>query len=96
LTLSDQEVEVSGLAEGMEAHISPVAVDVILSGPIPILDTLRPQDVHVVVDVTNLEAGIHQLIPAVEILASNVDVESVNPGAVEVVVMRKGGPTPAP
>ncbi len=95
-TLTGQTVEIKGLAEGMEVRVSPAAVDVILSGPIPILDTLRPQDVQVVVDVTNLAPGSYQLTPTVQILASNVDVESVNPGAVEVVLAIIGQATPSP
>jgi YbbR domain-containing protein len=95
-TLSGQSVEITGLSDDLVAQISPATVDVILSGPIPILDTLRPQDVHVVVDVTNLAPGSYQLTPTVEILTSNVDVESVNPGAVEVVLSPKSESTPSP
>ncbi len=95
-TLTGQTVEIKGLAESMDVRVSPAVVDVILSGPIPILDTLRPQDVQVVVDVTNLAPGSYQLTPTVQILASNVDVESVNPGAVEVVLALKGQATPRP
>ena len=95
-TLNGQQVDIKGLPDGMEAHVSPATVDVILSGPIPILDTLRPQDVQVIVDVTNLAPGSYQLTPTVQILASNVDVESVNPGAVEVVLQLKGQATPKP
>jgi YbbR domain-containing protein len=95
-TLTGQAVEITGLSSALEAHISPATVDVILSGPIPILDTLRPQDIHVTVDVSNLTVGSYQLTPAVQILASNVDVESINPGAVEVVLRPKTSATPAP
>jgi YbbR domain-containing protein len=95
-TLAGQTVEVKGLPDGLEAQISPATVDVILSGPIPILDTLRRQDVEVIVDVTNLAPGSYQLTPTVEILTSNVDVESVNPGAVEVVLAPKTKSTPGP
>jgi YbbR domain-containing protein len=95
-TLTGQAVEVRGLPDGMQVHVSPATVDVILSGPIPILDTLRPQDVRVVVDVSNLAAGSYQLTPTVQILASNVEVESVNPGAVEVVLGPKSQATARP
>jgi len=95
-TLSGQSVEITGLSDDLVAQISPATLDVILSGPIPILDTLRPQDVHVVVDVTNLAPGSYQLTPTVKILTSNVDVESVNPGAVEVVLSPKSESTPSP
>lgn len=94
LTLTGQEVQITGLPDELKAEISPATVDVILSGPIPILDTLRPQDVLVTVDVVNLAPGSYQLTPTVQILTSNVDVESVNPGAVEVVLESKLKPTP--
>jgi len=95
-TLSGQTVEITGLAEGLEAKLSPATVDVILSGPIPTLDGLRPQDVQVEVDVTGLAPGSYQLTPTVQILASNVVVESVNPGAVEVVLAPKAKTTTTP
>lgn len=95
-TLSGQKVEVSGLPGNLDAQISPATVDVILSGPIPILDTLRRQDVHVTVDVTNLSPGSYQLTPTVQILASSVTVESLLPGTVEVVLVQKASPTATP
>ena len=96
LTLTGQAVEITGLPNTMQAQISPATVDVILSGPIPILDTLRPQDIHVTVDVSNLTPGSYQLTPTVQILTSSVDVESINPGAVEVVLRLKASATPTP
>ncbi len=96
LTLSGEKVEITGLASGMTAQISPETVDVILSGPLPILHTLSPQDIHVKVDVTGLAAGSYQLTPVVQILASNVTVESLLPGTVEVVLAATAGPTTHP
>jgi YbbR domain-containing protein len=92
LTLSGEKVEVTGLSAVMTPHVSPAAVDVILSGPLPILNTLTRQDVHVIVDVNGLGAGTYQLTPTVQILASNVRVESLLPGTVEVILV----PTPSP
>ena len=70
------------------SQVAPNNVDVILSGPLPLLDTLSPQDVRVVIDVTDLEEGTHQLTPKVEILVSDIVVESILPGTVEVVISR--------
>jgi YbbR domain-containing protein len=92
LTLSSQRVEITGLAEDMNAQVSPATMDVILAGPLPVLNALSRQDVHVTVDLTGLGAGSYQLTPSVQILASNVTVESLLPGRVEVVI----GPKPAP
>jgi YbbR domain-containing protein len=96
ITLTGQKVEVSGLQRDLDAQVSPATVDVILSGPIPILDTLRRQDVHVTVDVTSLAPGSYQLTPSVQVLASNVTVESLLPGTVEVVLGPKVSPTTHP
>jgi YbbR domain-containing protein len=95
-TLAGQEVLPAGLADNLDAQISPSTVDVSLSGPIPTLDTLGPQDIQVTVDVTDLEAGTYQLTPTVQILTSDVEVESINPGAVEVVLIPKGQATASP
>ena len=89
-------MEVTGLSADMVPHISPAAVDVILSGPLPILNTLTRQDVHVTVDVNGLGAGTYQLTPTVQILASNVGVESLLPGTVEVILVPGPIPTGKP
>ncbi len=95
-TLAGQKVEVAGLPAGLEARISPATVDVILSGPLPVLDTLARQDVHVTVDVSKLAAGLYQLTPSVQTLASGITVESLLPGTVEVLLVAKVSPTPTP
>ncbi len=96
LTLSDEKVEVTGLSPDMSAQISPAAVDVIISGPLPLLDTLTHQDVLITVDATGLSEGTHQLTPSVQILVSNLQVESILPGTVEVTLAPNPNPTPTP
>ena len=96
LTLSGEKVEVTGLPAGMSAEVSPATVDVILSGPLLLLDTLTRQDVRVTVDITGLDAGTHQLTPKVEVLISNIRVESILPGTVEVILVSSPTPTPKP
>jgi YbbR domain-containing protein len=96
LTLSNKTIEVEGLPEGWFAQISPNNVDVILSGPLPVLDTLTPQEVRVVVNAANLAEGIYQLTPTVETLVSNIVVESILPGQVEVELSRTPPQTPIP
>lgn len=86
LTLTNQQINLVGLPDGMIAQISPQTVDVILSGPLPVLEVLTPQDITITVDVTGLEPGVHQLTPKVNLLVDNVLVESMLPGAVEVIL----------
>jgi YbbR domain-containing protein len=96
LTLANEKVEVFGLASGWKAQISPTSVDVIVSGPLPLLDTLTRQAVQVSVDLTGLPAGTHQLTPKVDILIADVVVKSILPGTIEVIVTEPGVPTPTP
>jgi len=96
LTLSKIKVEVVGLTEGFVAQISPAEVDVILSGPAPLLDSLLLQDIRVIVDVTGLGPGTYQLTPRVEILVADVVVESILPNTLEVIILPAPTETPTP
>jgi YbbR domain-containing protein len=72
--------------------VSPDVVDVILSGPVPVLDALRPGDIRVVVDVNGHEDGVYQINPTVSHLPNRLQVESLQPSSVEVTI----GPEPTP
>jgi len=89
-------VEVIGLTPGLSASVAPMTVDVILSGPVPILGDLEPGDVRVVIDLTGYEIGMYQLIPVVEILSEQVTRISMLPGTVEVTITLTPTPTLAP
>jgi YbbR domain-containing protein len=93
ITLADMRVEIIGLSSGFTAQVSPTTVDVIVSGPLPLLDTLTRQDIRVTVDLSELGIGTHQIVPRVEILISNVVVESILPNTIEVVISPSGVPT---
>ena len=95
-TISYRPVEMIGLTPGLFAHLSPQTVDIILSGPLPVLDSLAISDVHVQVDLTGLAPGTYQLIPKVSIAQQNVTVESILPGTVEVVISNRNTVTPTP
>lgn len=92
LTLSNEIVQVVELPTGLTAQVLPATVDVIVSGPLPLLDTLTRQDIRVTVDLTGLTAGTHQLVPKVEILIADVQVESILPGTIEVTLVLTGTP----
>lgn len=95
LTLLNQPININGLPEGLTAHVLPQTVDVIVSGPLPVLDPLKSQDIITVsVNVAGMEAGSYQLTPDVKTLVGNVLVESILPGTVEVVIAPPGTPTP--
>ena len=79
-------VEVIGLAPGLAAIAAPTTVDVILSGPVPILNNLGQTDVRVVVDLTGYDVGIYQFTPLVNILPDRVQKVSVLPATVEITI----------
>ena len=89
-------VDVIGLTPGLSASVAPMTVDVILSGPVPILGDLEPGDVRVVIDLTGFDVGVYQLIPVVEILPEQVTRISMLPGTVEVTITLTPTPTLAP
>jgi YbbR domain-containing protein len=80
-------VEVIGLTPGLSATVAPMTMDVILSGPVPILDDLEPGDVRVVIDLTGYDIGVYQLIPVVEILPEQVQRISMLPATIEVTII---------
>ncbi len=99
VTISGQRIEVIGLDENLNVQISPSSVDIILSGPLPVLDTLTRQSVRVTVDLTGLTTGTHQVTPSVEVLVSDVKVESILPNTIEITLTPLTStttPTPKP
>ena len=54
---------VIGLDKRFETVLSPPQMDVVLSGPLPVLNTITDQEVRVLLDLTGLEAGVHQIKP---------------------------------
>ena len=98
VTLAGEKIDIIGLESGLTAVISPTTVDVIISGPLSLLDTLTRQGVHATVDLTGLPAGTYQITPNVEILIADVIVESILPNTVEVIItpIRSTATTPTP
>ena len=88
-----REVVVQGLALDYVAAPSPGTVDVILSGPLPQLDALRPQDVQVIVDLFNLGTGSYQVAPIV-IVPEGITYQSVVPEKVQVEITERPTATP--
>ncbi len=96
ISLASEKVEITGLGTGLSAQVLPLTVDVILSGPLPLLDTLTRQGIRVTVDLTGLQPGTHQIVPKVEVLIADIVVESILPNTIEVVISLSGVPTITP
>lgn len=89
-------IEVTGLAPGWQAQIAPSTVDVILAGPVPVLNDLRPEDIRVKVNLEGFEAGIHQVIPVIDFLPAQISKISILPATVEVTIILAPTPSPTP
>ncbi|MHB8807943.1 MAG: hypothetical protein ACYC59_10235, partial [Anaerolineaceae bacterium] len=86
ITLNNSTIELVGLNPEYSVVISPEIVDVILSGPLPILDDLNASNVRVILDITDLQPGTYQLNPRVEIDKVELLVESILPETIEVII----------
>ncbi len=86
-------VEVINLPPGLQASSMPAMVDVILTGPVPLLNALSPTDVRAVVDLTGYQIGIYQYTPQINILPEQVQKVSMLPATVEITITT--APTPA-
>jgi len=86
-------LELVGLPPEFQAIVSPETVDVIFSGPLPILNNLKPTGLRVSLNLTGLELGIHQVTPVVDLLPAQVKVESILPETLEVQIIRALTPT---
>jgi YbbR domain-containing protein len=92
---------VQGLREGLEAKMGPETIELILTGPLPKLQSLRPEDVRAVIDLGNLGSGTYQLKPQT-IVPQGIVVETILPATIQVTIGTKGTlnlspvPTPTP
>jgi YbbR domain-containing protein len=81
-------LEVVGLSPEYSAMVSPEQVDVLITGPLPILNNLKPGGIRVSVDLSGLSLGVHQVTPVVDLLPNQVKVASILPENVEVTIVR--------
>jgi len=93
-------IDVIGLSSGLKAQLSPSQVDVLISGPLPVLKTIKTSNLRVVVDLTGLTPGEYQLPPLVDLLPDSVKVASILPSNISVVIVAvengEGTSTPIP
>jgi len=68
----------------VSTKVSPLVVQVILSGPLPILQTLKPDDVQIVATVTRCAVGSEQVELHPQNVPAKITVESIVPATTEV------------
>jgi YbbR domain-containing protein len=86
-------VVVIGLSPDLQAIISPETVDIIVAGPLIVLDTLSPEDFLVVLDLTGLPIGVYQRTPEVDLLPDEIRIQTILPETVEVTIEIVSTPT---
>lgn len=80
-------LDVIGLSSGLKAELSPSQVDVLVSGPLPLLRTIKTSNLRVVVDLTGLTPGEYQLSPIVDLLPDSLKVASILPANISVLIV---------
>ena len=86
---------VQGAGDDVRITVSLQEVQVIVSGPLPRLELLGPEEVQVVLDVTGLLPGSHVVQPTVVVPEGIVE-EGVIPEAIEVLIESLITPVPTP
>lgn len=86
---------VQGAGDFVRITVSLKEVEVIVSGPLPRLELLGPEEVQVMLDVTGLLPGSHVVEPTVVVPEGIVE-EGVIPEAIEVLIESLITPSPAP
>ncbi len=86
-TVYDIPVEIRGLRLGLLARPSPTTLDVILSGPLPELQELQPEQVQAILNLGGLGTGTHKVKPIVILPEGlRLQVQSLVPDIVEVTI----------
>ena len=91
LTLKGLPVQIAGLDAAESAKLSPNTIDLIITGPLPELDSLKTSDITILVDLTGLGFGTHQLTPIITFVQQNSKTQSINPGTIEVIISPSTG-----
>jgi len=89
-------VEIEGVGLGLYSYPSPERVNLILSGPAELLDTLKPEDVRAIIDVQGLTIGTYQLEPEVIVLPEGLSWGPPNPSVIELIITATPRPTATP
>ncbi|MGV7976325.1 MAG: YbbR-like domain-containing protein [Anaerolineaceae bacterium] len=88
ILLTGIQVEIINLGQGLKAALSPDRVDIYVSGPLYLLDKLNAADIIVTLDLANKTPGTYQLIPTVTLADSAINLDSILPASIEVVISR--------
>lgn len=79
VTITGLPIQVEGLSKEYQVRISPETVDVIISGPLPLLDRLTEQNIKVYLDLSGVGEGTYQFAPKVTLSIAELQVNQSCP-----------------
>jgi YbbR domain-containing protein len=80
LSLVDVVVEATGLTLNKIVIIEPAKVNIVISGPLIVLQTLKASDVRVLLDLTGMEKGKYTVEPPLSLNIPGLTISSITPG----------------
>lgn len=91
-----RSLQVQGLNDNFTWETAPETVELILFGPLPVLQNLNEDDLRVTLDLFDLDVGVHRVVPTVA-APDGVEITSMIPESVEVTIAARDlRPTPTP
>ncbi len=88
-TLPPMPVQVTNLARGYDAVVEPDSAEVVVRGPAGVVDSLRAEEVRVILDASDLAPGRHLLSPDVVLAAPRIRLLNVRPARYLVEIQRR-------
>ncbi len=86
ISFSNIPIQIEGLAEGLSATVSPENVDVFLSGPVDLLESLSPSTLVLIINLEDREPGTYSLAPEVLLESDEINVDAILPNSIEVII----------
>lgn len=86
-------VTVTNVAPGLEAQITQTEVSVVLAGPVPLLNSLKPDEMSVVLDMTGKDIGEYKVASEVASLPAGLTTDSIIPSPISVTLVKAPTPT---
>ena len=89
VSLSEIQLESTGLASNLSALIVPDKANIIITGPVPLLNNLFINDLRVLIDLTGRMPGVYSIDVKPALNIPGLEVESISPATFEVTITTK-------
>jgi YbbR domain-containing protein len=78
-------IQVIGLISGLEAILPYDEIELLVSGPLPVLDTLTVEDILMVINLSGYSTGTYLVTPQIESIPDDLVIDTIIP-AIEVTI----------